>query len=152
MDGVELIVRDHGVSISKTGPEVIRFQIRVVREDGLPLSKQTENEFEEMRMPRMMGLPPKISGFTVTRLRSVSSITVSFYVRANILFVGTLSRLPLRRSVEIVTKTDRAVGWHVLPSVCRQASVDFVDDLPNGFAIHTCSFRASARGKSIKES
>ena len=35
MDGLELIVRDHGVSISKTGPEVIRFQIRVVREDGL---------------------------------------------------------------------------------------------------------------------
>jgi hypothetical protein len=86
MDGVELIVRDHGVSISKTGPEVIRFQIRVVREDGLPLSKQTENEFEEMRMPRMMGLPPKISGFTVTRLRSVSSITV-FVLRSSEHFV-----------------------------------------------------------------
>ena len=27
-------------------------------------------------MPRMLGLPPKISGFTVTRLRRVSSITV----------------------------------------------------------------------------
>jgi len=49
MDGVELIVRDHSMSISKTGPEVIRFQIRVVREDGLsklPLSKQTEYEFD----------------------------------------------------------------------------------------------------------
>ena len=49
MDGVELIVRDHGMSISKTGPEVIRFQIRVIREDCLrsfPLSKQTENEFD----------------------------------------------------------------------------------------------------------
>ena len=35
--------------LSKTGPEVIGFQIRVVREDGLrsfPLSKQTENEFD----------------------------------------------------------------------------------------------------------
>src|SRR5829696_3019577 len=80
MDGVELIVCDYGMSISKTGPEVIGFQIRVVREDGLrslPLSKQTE-----MRMPRMMGLPPKISGFTVMRVRSVSSImvtSVSFY-------------------------------------------------------------------------
>ena len=49
MDGVELIVRDYGMSISKTGSEVIRFQIRVVREDGLrsfPLSKQTKNEFD----------------------------------------------------------------------------------------------------------
>ena len=49
MDGVELIVRDYGMSISKTGPEVIRYQIRVVREDGLrsfPLSKQTENKFD----------------------------------------------------------------------------------------------------------
>jgi hypothetical protein len=49
MDGVELIVRDYSMSISKTGSEVIRFQIRVVREDGLrsfPLSKQTENEFD----------------------------------------------------------------------------------------------------------
>jgi hypothetical protein len=49
MDRIELIVRDYGMSISKTGPEVIRFQIRVVREDSLmsfPLSKQTENEFD----------------------------------------------------------------------------------------------------------
>ena len=49
MDGVELIVGDYGMSISKTRPEVIRFQIRVVREDRLrsfPLSKQTENEFD----------------------------------------------------------------------------------------------------------
>lgn len=49
MDGVELIVRDNGVSISKTGPEIVRFQIWVVREDGLrsfPLRKQTENEFD----------------------------------------------------------------------------------------------------------
>ena len=35
MDGVELIVRDYSMRISKTSPEVIRFQIRVVREDGL---------------------------------------------------------------------------------------------------------------------
>jgi hypothetical protein len=28
MDGVELIVRNYGMSISKTGHEVIRFQIR----------------------------------------------------------------------------------------------------------------------------
>src|SRR5829696_4169468 len=49
MDGVELIVRDYGMSISETGPEVIRFQIRVVCEDGLrrfPLSKQTEYKFD----------------------------------------------------------------------------------------------------------
>ena|SRR5947207_10105664 len=49
MDGVELIVRDYGMSISKTSPDVIGFQIGVVREDGLwsfPLSKQTENEFD----------------------------------------------------------------------------------------------------------
>jgi hypothetical protein len=49
MDGVKLIVRDYGVSISKTGPEVISFQIRIVREDCLrsfPLSEQTENEFD----------------------------------------------------------------------------------------------------------
>ena len=49
MDGVELIVRDYGMSISKTSSEVIRFQIRIVREDSLksfPLSKQTENEFD----------------------------------------------------------------------------------------------------------
>jgi hypothetical protein len=49
MDRVELIVCDYGMSISKTGSEVIRFQIRVVREDALrsfPLSKQTKNEFD----------------------------------------------------------------------------------------------------------
>ena len=49
MDGVELIVRDYGMSISKTGSEVLRFQIRVVREDGLrsfPLRKQTKDEFD----------------------------------------------------------------------------------------------------------
>src|ERR1044071_3399406 len=49
MDRVEFVMRDYGMSISKTGPEVIRFQIRVVREDSLrsfPLSKQTENEFD----------------------------------------------------------------------------------------------------------
>ena len=43
------MVRDYGMSISKTGPEVFRFQIRVVREDCLrsfPLSKQTKNEFD----------------------------------------------------------------------------------------------------------
>ena len=37
------------MSIRKTGPEVVKFQIRVVREDGLrsfPLSKQAENEFD----------------------------------------------------------------------------------------------------------
>jgi len=32
MDGVELIVSDYRMSISKTSPEVIRFQIRVVHE------------------------------------------------------------------------------------------------------------------------
>ncbi len=49
MDGVELIVRDYGMSISKSGPKVTRFQIRVVREDSLrsfPLSKQTKNKFD----------------------------------------------------------------------------------------------------------
>jgi hypothetical protein len=86
MDRVELVMRDYGMSISKTGPKVIRYQIRVVREDGLrsfPLSKQTENEFD-----------------------------------GDAQAVGTLSRLALRRSVEIVTKIDRAVGRYVLPSVC----------------------------------
>lgn len=40
-------------------------------------------------MPRMMGLPPKISGFTVMRPRSVSSITmlVAFVVRRSERFV-----------------------------------------------------------------
>src|SRR5215216_6193505 len=88
MDRVELVMRDYGMSISKTGPEVIRYQIRVVREDGLrsfPLSKLRMSS-TEMRMPRMMGLPPKISGFTVTRLRSVSSITV-FVLRSSEHFV-----------------------------------------------------------------
>ena len=49
MDRVELVMRDYGMSISKTGPEIIRYQIGVVREDGLrsfPLSKQTKNEFD----------------------------------------------------------------------------------------------------------
>ena len=42
-------MRDYGMSISKTCPEVIRFQIRVVREDCLrsfPLSKQTKNQLD----------------------------------------------------------------------------------------------------------
>ena len=89
MDGVELIVRDHGVSISKTGPEVIRYQIRVVREDGLRsfrLSKQTENEFDGDAHAPNDGFATKISGFTVTRLRSVSSITV-FVLRSSEHFV-----------------------------------------------------------------
>ena len=45
----KLFGRDYSMRISKAGPDVIRFQIRVVREDGLrsfPLSKQTENKFD----------------------------------------------------------------------------------------------------------
>src|ERR1044071_2800858 len=65
MDGVELIVRNYGMSISKTRPEVVRFQIRVVREDGLrsfPLSKQTENKFDgDAHAPN--------DGFTAKNLR-----------------------------------------------------------------------------------
>ena len=82
-------MRHYGMSISKTGPEVIRCQIRVVREDGLrsfPLSKQTENEFDGDAHAPNDGFATKISGFTVTRLRSVSSITV-FVLRSSEHFV-----------------------------------------------------------------
>lgn len=49
MDRVQLIVRDYGMGISKTGSEVIGFHIRIVGKDGLrsfALSKQTKNEFD----------------------------------------------------------------------------------------------------------
>jgi hypothetical protein len=97
MEGVELIVRDYGMSISKTGPEVIRFQIRVVREDGLrsfPLSKQAENEFDrDAHAPN--------DGFTTKNLRvhcnaskkglvDHGSWVLSLYVVANILFARPL--------------------------------------------------------------
>jgi len=65
MDGVELIVRDHSMSIGKTRPEVIGFQFRVVREDSLrslPLSKQTENEFDRDTHPPNDGLATKDFG------------------------------------------------------------------------------------------
>ena len=82
-------MRDYGMSISKTGPEVIRYQIRVVREDGLrsfPLSKQTENEFDRDAHASNDGFATKNLRFTVTRLRSVSSITV-FVLRSSEHFV-----------------------------------------------------------------
>jgi hypothetical protein len=122
MDRVERVMRDYGMSISKTGPEVIRFQIRLVREDGLrslALSKQTENKFDGDAHAPNDGLATKNLGIhCYASKKCLVDHGFRFYVRANILFVRTLSRLPLRRSVEIVTKIDRAVGRHVLPSVC----------------------------------
>lgn len=70
------------------GPEVIRFQIRVVREDGLrsfSLSKLRISS-TEMRMPRMMGLPPKSQVHCYASKKSVSSITV-FVLRSSEHFV-----------------------------------------------------------------
>jgi hypothetical protein len=50
------------------------------------LSKQTENEFDRDAHAPNDGFGTKISGFTVTRLRSVSSITV-FVLRSSEYFV-----------------------------------------------------------------
>ena len=97
MDGVELIVRDYSMSISKTRPEVIRFQIRVVREDCLrsfPLSKQTKNEFDRDAHAPNDGFPTKDLGvhcyasekFLVDHWLLVASL----YVLANISFARTL--------------------------------------------------------------
>ena len=97
MDGVELIVRYYGMSISKTGPEVIRFQIRVVREDGLrsfPLSKQTENEFDGDTHAPNDGFATKNLG--VHCYASKKCLVdhgywyISLSVLANILFARTL--------------------------------------------------------------
>ena len=90
---------DYGVSIRNTGPQVIRFQIRVVSEDGLrsfPLSKQTENEFDgDAHAPN--------DGFTTKNLgvhcyASKKSFAdhgfglLSLYVLANSLFARTGGR------------------------------------------------------------
>ena len=97
MDGVELIVRDYGMSISKTGPEVIRFQIRVVREDGLrsfPLSKQTENEFDGDAHTPNDGFTTKNLGVhcyaSKKRLVDQGYWLLSLDVVANVLFARTL--------------------------------------------------------------
>ena len=97
MDGVELIVRDYGMSISKTGPEVIRFQIRVVREDGLrsfPLSKQTENEFDGYAHAPNDGFTTKNVGVHCYASKKCfvdhGYWLLSLYVPANILFARTL--------------------------------------------------------------
>ena len=97
MDGVELIVRDDGMSISKTRPEVIRFQIRVVREDGLrsfPLSKQTENEFDGDAHAPNDGFTTKNLGVhcyaSKKRLVDHGYCLFSLYVLANISFAATL--------------------------------------------------------------
>src|SRR5690349_25171744 len=88
MDQVEFVMRDY--RMSKTGPEVIIFQIRVVREDGLrsfPLSKQTENEFDGDAHAPNGGFATKNFGVhCYARIRSVSSITV-FVLRSSEHFV-----------------------------------------------------------------
>jgi hypothetical protein len=56
---------DYGVSISKTSPEIIGFQIRIVREDCLgsfSLSKQTKNEFDRDTHAPNDGLTTKNPG------------------------------------------------------------------------------------------
>jgi hypothetical protein len=97
MDQVELIVRDHGMSISETGPKVIRFQIRVVREDSLrsfPLSKQTENTFDGDAHALNDGFTTKDIG--VHSYASKKCLVdhgyrlFSLYVLANVLFDRTL--------------------------------------------------------------
>jgi hypothetical protein len=97
MDGVELVVRDYRMSISKTGPEVIRFQIRVVREDGLrsfPLSKQTENEFDGDAHAPNDGFATKNIGVHYYASKKClvdhGYCFFSLYVVANILFARTL--------------------------------------------------------------
>lgn len=97
MDRVELIVRDYSMSVSKTGPEVIRFQIRVVREDGLrsfPLSKQTENEFDGDTHAPNDGFTTKnlgIHGYASEKcLVDHGYSLLSLYVIANVLFSHTL--------------------------------------------------------------
>ena len=89
MDRVELIVRDDGMSISKTGPEVIRFQIRVVREDCLrsfPLSKQTENEFDGDAHAPNDGFTTKDFGVHRYAFENclVDHVIIAFYVVENL--------------------------------------------------------------------
>ena len=91
MDGVELIVRDYGMSISKTSPEVIGFQIRVVREDCLrsfPLNKQTENKFDGDPHSPNDGFATKNLGVRCYTSKKclVDHGCFWFYVLANILF------------------------------------------------------------------
>ena len=115
-------MRDYGISISKTGPEVIRFQIRVVREgwsQEFPLSKQTENEFDRDAHAPNDGFATKNLGVhCYTSKKCLVDHGFRFTFERTFCSFGTLSRLALRRSVEIVTQIDRAVSRHVLPSVC----------------------------------
>ena len=96
MDGVELIVRDHGMSISKTSPDVIRFQIRVVREDGLrrfPLSKQTEYEFDgDAHAPNDRFTTKNLGVYCYASKKCLvdHGYWLLSYVAANVLFARTL--------------------------------------------------------------
>jgi hypothetical protein len=97
MDGVELIVRDYGMSISKTSPDVIRFQIRIVREDGLrsfSLGKQAENEFDGDAHAPNDGLTTKnfgVHGYASKKcLVDHGYWLLSLSVVANVLFARTL--------------------------------------------------------------
>jgi hypothetical protein len=61
---VDSVVCDHRMRVRKAGADVRELQFGVIIEealDGFALRKQALDQLTEMRMPRMIGLPPKRS-------------------------------------------------------------------------------------------
>src|SRR5437879_6825542 len=63
--------------VGQTSAQITRFQIGVIGKNSFllsPWASRLRNLSTEIRIPRMIGLPPKISGFAVIRPSSFSSI------------------------------------------------------------------------------
>ena len=113
-------MRDYGMSIRKTGPEVIRFQIRVVREDGFrsfPLSKQTKNKFDgDTHAPN--------DGFTTENLRvycyaSKKCLVDHSYQLLSLVAVATISLIVELKDLQVTLLPLQ--GWSIVnapPNCC----------------------------------
>jgi hypothetical protein len=63
-------MRDDRAGVGQTGPNIVNLQVGVIVEDGFPclsLVRRLRINSTEIRMPRIIGLPPKMSGLAVTR-------------------------------------------------------------------------------------
>ncbi len=78
---LKAVIGDNCMGIGEAGTDVRRFQIRIIVEDRLfpssPCANRLRISSTEMRRPRTIGLPPKIAGSAVIRLRTRSSISVA---------------------------------------------------------------------------
>lgn len=75
-NGVELVLGDDGMGIGEAGADVFGLEIGEssrIASAVSPCAKRLRISSTEMRMPRMIGLPPKIFGLAVSRLSKASS-------------------------------------------------------------------------------